>query len=61
MKIGSELPMKKFKYALFYDFHTITTIPDVGRVFDAERFTDELLRCGVDFLTWHARCHPGNA
>ena len=61
MKIGSELPMKKFKYALFYDFHTITTIPDVGRVFDAERFTDELLRCGVDFLTWHARCNQGNA
>ena len=53
--------MKKFKYALFYDFHTVTTIPDVGRNFDAERFTDELLRCKVDFLTWHARCNQGNA
>ena len=53
--------MNKFKYALFYDFHTVTTVPDVGRDFDAERFTDELLRCNVDFLTWHARCNQGNA
>jgi len=53
--------MAKFKYALFYDFHTLTTIPDVGERFDVERFTDNVKACGVDFLTWHARCNQGNA
>ncbi|MBR2427590.1 MAG: beta-galactosidase trimerization domain-containing protein [Lentisphaeria bacterium] len=53
--------MKKFKYALFYDFHTMATIPDVGKNFDAEKFTDEVKALGVDFLTWHARCNQGNA
>jgi ribA/ribD-fused uncharacterized protein len=31
--------MKKFKYALFYDFHTMATIPDVGKNFDAEKWS----------------------
>ena len=53
--------MAKFKYALFYDFHTATDIPDVGAKFDAEAFTDQVKACGVDFLTWHARCNQGNA
>ena len=53
--------MAQFKYGLFYDFHTSTDIPDVGANFDAEAFTDQVKSCGVDFLTWHARCNQGNA
>ncbi|OQA82866.1 MAG: Alpha-L-fucosidase [Lentisphaerae bacterium ADurb.Bin242] len=53
--------MARFKYTLFYDFHTSTILPDVGENFDVERFTDNLKECGVDFLTWHARCNQGNA
>ena len=53
--------MGKFNYGLFYDFHTSTDIPDVGEEFDAEAFTDQVKSCGVDFLTWHARCNQGNA
>ena len=53
--------MAEFRYALFYDFHTMTTVPDVGAKFDAEAFTDQVKSCGVDFLTWHARCNQGNA
>ena len=51
----------KTKYALFYDFHTSTVIPDVGKNLDVEKFTDNLRECGIDFLTWHARCNQGNA
>lgn len=39
----------KTKYALFYDFHTSTVIPDVGKNFDVEKFTDNLRECGIDF------------
>ena len=53
--------MTNFKYGLFFDFHTSTEIPDVGESFDAEAFTDQLKSCGVDFITWHARCNQGNA
>jgi hypothetical protein len=53
--------MTRFKYALFYDFHTSTGIPDVGKNFDVEKFTDNLKECGVDFITWAARCNQGNA
>ncbi|MFA6928812.1 MAG: alpha-amylase family protein [Lentisphaeria bacterium] len=53
--------MAKFKYALFYDFHTLATNPEVGIHFDAEAFTDQMTACGVDFLTFHARCNQGNA
>ena len=53
--------MVKFKYGLFYDFHTSAEIPDVGAKFDAEALTDQIKACGVDFLTWHARCNQGNA
>ena len=49
------------KYALFYDFHTSPEYPDVGVNFNAEEFTDRLLRCGVDYLTFHARCNMGTA
>lgn len=51
----------KTKYSIFYDFHTSTVIPDVGANFDVEKFTDNLQSCGIDFLTWHARCNQGNA
>ncbi|MBR7145566.1 MAG: hypothetical protein IKD10_11580 [Lentisphaeria bacterium] len=50
-----------FKYALFYDFHTPVTVPGVLKEFDVEGFTDQLVRCKVDFLTWHARCNQGGA
>ncbi|MBR2904903.1 MAG: alpha-L-fucosidase, partial [Lentisphaeria bacterium] len=53
--------MAKFDYALFYDFHTLATNPDVGKNFDVEAFTDQVKSCGVDFLTFHARCNQGNA
>ena len=53
--------MAEFRYALFYDFHTMTTVPDVGAGFNTEEFTDQVKSCGVDFLTWHARCNQGNA
>ncbi len=35
--------------------------PDVGANFDAEAFTDRIKRCGVDQLTFHARCNLGMA
>lgn len=51
----------QFNYALFYDFHTLVTVPEVGKTFDAEAFTDQVKACGVDFLTFHARCNQGSA
>ena len=53
--------MAEFKYALFYDFHTMATIPDVGTKFNTMKFIGQVKSCGVDFLTWHARCNQGNA
>ena len=53
--------MAKFKYTLFYDFHTSTILPDVGANFDVEKFTDDLVEAKVDYLTWHARCNQGSA
>lgn len=53
--------MAKFKYALFYDFHTPVNIPEVGNNFDVEAFTEQIKSCKVDFLTWHARCNQGGA
>lgn len=49
------------KYALFYDNHTMPACPDVGANFDVEAFTDRIKRCGVDYLTFHARCNLGMA
>lgn len=49
------------KYCLFYDNHTMPACPDVGKNFDAEKFTDRVKACGVDFLTFHARCNMGVA
>jgi len=49
------------KYCLFYDNHTMPAIPDVGENFDVEAFTDRIKQCGVDYLTFHARCNLGMA
>ena len=49
------------KYCLFYDNHTMPACPDVGENFDAETFTNRIKRCGVDQLTFHARCNLGMA
>lgn len=51
----------KIHYGLFFDNHTQRENPDVGRDFDAEYFTDQLKRCGVDYLGFHARCNVGFA
>ena len=47
------------KYALFYDNHTMPQCPDVGHGFDVEHFTGRVKNCGVDYLTFHARCNLG--
>jgi len=49
------------KYCLFYDNHTMPDLPDVGEKFDVEAFTDRIKRCGVDYLTFHARDNMGMA
>ena len=53
--------MHEPKYCLFYDNHTMPACPDVGENFDAELFTDRIKNCGVDYLTFHARCNMGMA
>jgi len=53
--------MHKVKYGLFFDNHTQMENPDVGKNFDPEYFTDQLLSCGVDYLGFHARCNVGMA
>ncbi len=53
--------MHQPRYCLFYDNHTMPACPDVGENFDAEAFTDRIKRCGVDYLTFHARCNLGMA
>ena len=53
--------MHQPKYCLFYDNHTMPACPDVGENFDAELFTDRIKSCGVDYLTFHARCNMGMA
>jgi len=49
------------RYCLFYDNHTMPACPDVGDNFDAELFTDRVKACGVDHMTFHARCNMGMA
>ncbi len=53
--------MHKVKYGLFFDNHTQIENPDVGKDFDADFFTDQLKRCGVNYLGFHARCNMGLA
>lgn len=49
------------KYSLFFDNHTMQACPDVGAEFDAEEFVGRIADCGVDFVTFHARCNQGFA
>ena len=51
----------EFRYALFFDFHTSGRIEDVGKDFQPGEFTDRIVACGVDFITFHARCNQGYA
>ncbi|MDD5728882.1 MAG: alpha-L-fucosidase, partial [Victivallales bacterium] len=53
--------MHKPKYCLFYDNHTMKACPEVGDNFDVEKFTDRIRACGVDYVTFHARCNQGFA
>lgn len=53
--------MHQVKYGLFYDNHTHMENPDVGKDFDPEFFTDQIKKCGVDYLAFHARCNTGMA
>ena len=53
--------MHQVKYGLFYDNHTHMENPDVGKDFDPEYFIDQIKRCGVDYLAFHARCNVGMA
>ncbi len=53
--------MKMLRYSLFFDNHTMKACPDVGANFDARKFVAEVKSCGVDFLTFHARCNQGFA
>ena len=53
--------MHQPRYCLFYDNHTMPACPDVGENFDVEAFTDRIKKCGVDYLTFHARCNLGMA
>ena len=53
--------MQNVTYGLFFDNHTHIENPDVGKNFDAEVFTDNLKKCKVNFLGFHARCNAGLA
>ena len=53
--------MTDFKYSLFFDCHTLTSIPDFGSRFSAKKYISQIKSLGVDFLTCHARCNQGNA
>ena len=41
------------------DFHTSEHIPDIGRDFDPDEFSDTLKQAHVDSVTCFARCHHG--
>jgi hypothetical protein len=49
------------KWALFFDFHTMPACPDVGKKFDFDQMTDEIKKCGVDYVVFPARCNLGMA
>lgn len=48
-------------WSLFFDFHTMPAVPDVGARFDVEHFTDRIKACGVDYIVFPARCNLGMA
>lgn len=49
------------KYVLFYDNHTQKEVYDYAVNFDPVSFVQQVKRCGVDYLTIHARCNRGFA
>ena len=49
------------KWYLFYDFHTMPAVPDVGAEFDADAVADRFAACGADYVTFAARCNLGVA
>jgi hypothetical protein len=49
------------KWSLFFDFHTMPAVPDVGAGFDVKAFTDRVKACGVDYMVFPARCNLGMA
>lgn len=51
----------KIRYAYFFDFHTSPVLRKIGDHFDAEKLAKRLASCGVDFLTFPARCNMGMA
>lgn len=53
--------MHQPKYCLFFDNHTLKSVPDVGENFDVERFTDKIKDCGVDYLVFSVKCNQGFA
>lgn len=50
-----------FKYSLFFDCHTLTSVPDFAAEFSARKYIAQIKSLGVDYLTCHARCNQGNA
>ncbi len=55
------MPRHEPKWCIFFDFHTMPACPDVGATFDADRVTDHLKACGVDYISFPARCNLGTA
>ena len=53
--------MREIKYAFFLDFHTSPSIRNLGSRFQADEFARRLSECGVNFLTFPARCNMGMA
>ena len=49
------------KYAVHLDFHTMPSIYDVGRDFNAKEFAQTLSKAKVDYITVFARCNLGFA
>jgi len=44
---------------MFFDFHTQEACPDVGKEFNAEKFADALVDCGIDYIGFPAKCNQG--
>ena len=57
------LTARKFqpRRAVVFDFHTMHSVPDVGRDFNPAEFGSRLAEAGVDFVLLPARCNRGFA
>lgn len=49
------------KWCLFFDFHTMPAVPDVGARFDIPALIRHFRACGVDYVVFPARCNLGMA